>query len=114
MLAFGSDCPVEDLSPFLGIYAAVSRRRPMDGAPGPTGWYPGQKLTVPEAVYAYTLGAAPAAGKANRLGSLSSGKLADLVVLDRDTWAVEPAEIPGTRALGTMIGGRWVHRQELD
>jgi len=114
VLAFGSDCPVEDLSPFLGIYAAVSRRRLTDGAPGPAGWYPEQKLTVTEAVHAYTQGAAHVAGKGHRLGSLTPGKLADLVILDRDIWAVEPDEILDTRVLGTMIGGGWVHRQELD
>lgn len=112
VLAFGSDSPVEDLSPFLGIYAAVSRRRHIDGAPGPQGWYSEQRLTVTEAVYAYTMGAAYAAGMAHRIGSLSPGKLADLVVLDRDIWNVEPKEILNARPLGTMIGGQWVFRQD--
>jgi len=108
VLAFGSDSPVEDLSPFPGIYAAVTRRRPTDGGEG---WYPEQRLTVAEAVEAFTLGAARAAGAAGRLGSLASGKLADLVVLDRDIFKGEHEEIFKARPLGTMIGGRWVHRE---
>jgi predicted amidohydrolase YtcJ len=115
-LAFGSDSPVEDLSPFVGLYAAVTRRQPPLSSPleGGTegGWYPEQRLTVDEAVRAYTLGAAHAAGAAERLGSLSPGKLADLVVLDRDIFEVEHEEILETRSLGTMIGGRWVYRDE--
>jgi predicted amidohydrolase YtcJ len=110
VLAFGSDSPVEDLSPFPGLYAAVSRRRPGEGG---AGWYPEQQLTVAEAVEAYTLGAARAAGAAGRLGSLAPGKLADLVVLDRDIFEVEHEEILEARPLGTMIGGRWVYREEL-
>ena len=112
VLAFGSDCPVEELSPLLGIYAAISRRRHSDGSPGPQGWYPDQRLTVDEAVYAYTMGAAHAAGTTDGLGSLTPGKLADLVVLDRDIWNVPPEEIFTTRVLGTMIGGRWVYRHD--
>ena len=109
VLAFGSDCPVETMNPFVGIHAAVTRRR-ADGAPGPDGWHPEQRLTVAQAVYAYTMGAAHAAGLTHRLGSLSPGKLADLVVLDRDIFKVAPDEIAETRPLGTMIGGRWVYR----
>ncbi len=112
VLAFGSDSPVEELSPFAGLYAAVSRRRRSDGAPGPNGWYPEQRLTATEAVYAYTMGPALAAGMAHRLGSLSPGKLADLVVLDQDLWEVEPHEIADICPSGTMIGGQWVYRRD--
>jgi predicted amidohydrolase YtcJ len=108
LLAFGSDCPVEDLNPFLGIHAAVTRRRP-DGAPGPQGWYPEQRLTVEEAVRAYTLGPAQAVGMDDRLGSLSPGKLADLIVLDRDIFACDPMAIAETKVLATMIGGQFVY-----
>jgi predicted amidohydrolase YtcJ len=117
VLAFGSDSPVEDLSPFPGLYAAVTRRRPESSPPlggtggGQSGWYPEQRLTVAEAVSAYTLGAARAAGAEGRLGSLTPGKLADLVVLDRDIFEVEHEEILEARPLGTMIGGRWAHRE---
>jgi predicted amidohydrolase YtcJ len=106
-LAFGSDCPVEDLNPFLGIHAAVTRRR-VDGFPGPEGWYPEQRLTVAEAVRAYTLGTAYAAGLGDRLGSLAPGKLADLIVLDRDIFTCDPMAIAETQVLATMIGGRFV------
>jgi predicted amidohydrolase YtcJ len=106
-LAFGSDCPVEDLNPFLGIHAAVTRRR-VDGFPGPQGWYPEQRLTVEEAVCAYTLGAAYAAGLEDRLGSLTPGKLADLIVLDRDTFTCDPMAIAETQVEMTMIGGRFM------
>ena len=108
VLAFGSDCPVEDLNPFVGIHAAVTRRR-ADGFPGPQGWYPRQRLTVEEAVRAYTLGAAYAAGLEDRLGSLSPGKLADLIVLDRDIFACDPMAIGKTQVVATMIGGRFVY-----
>ena len=107
VLAFGSDCPVEDLNPFLGIHAAVTRARP-DGYGGPQGWHPEQRITVQEAVRAYTLGAAYAVGMEDRLGSLSPGKWADLVVLDRDIFTCDPTAIPETRVVGTMIGGEWV------
>jgi predicted amidohydrolase YtcJ len=112
VLAFGSDCPVEELSPFLGIFAAVTRRRHTDGHPGPEAWYPEQTLALNDAVYAYTMGAAHAAGLASRLGSLSPGKMADLVVLDRDIWHIDPQEIPHASSIGTMIEGQWVFRKE--
>jgi predicted amidohydrolase YtcJ len=107
-LAFGSDCPVEDLNPFLGIHAAVTRRR-VDGFPGPQGWYPEQRLTMEEAVRAYTLGAAYAAGLEDRLGMLAPGKLADLIVLDRDIFTCDPMAIAGTQVEMTMVGGRVVY-----
>ena len=80
-LAFGSDCPVEVCSPLAGIHAAVTRRR-ADGSPGNDGWHPEQRLTVAQAVHAYTLGAAYASGRESELGSVSAGKRADLTVLD--------------------------------
>ncbi|HIE39466.1 MAG TPA: amidohydrolase [Anaerolineales bacterium] len=107
VLAFGSDCPVEDLNPFLGIHAAATRTR-QDGYGGPQGWHPEQRISVEEAVRAYTWGAAYTAGSEDRLGSLSPGKWADLVVLDRDIFTCDPASIAETRVVGTMVGGRWV------
>ncbi len=108
VLAFGSDAPVEDWSPLRGIHAAVTRRRP-DGTPGAEGWYPAQRISVTEAVHAYTMGAAWAGGEEQIKGSLMSGKLADLVVLDRDIWAVDPMDIGQTQVVGTMVGGQWVY-----
>jgi predicted amidohydrolase YtcJ len=109
VLAFGSDAPVEDLNPFLGIHAAVTRQSPDAGVDEDV-WYPGQRVSVQEAVYAYTLGAAYAGGMEDRVGSLAPGKLADLVVLDRDIFGCDPSEIAHTRVLATMINGRFVHR----
>lgn len=107
VLAFGSDCPVEDLNPFLGLHSAITRTRP-DGYPGPEGWYPQQRITAEEAVRAYTWGAAYAAGLEDQLGSLTEGKLADLVVLDRNVFTCQPDATAQTRVVGTMIGGEWV------
>jgi predicted amidohydrolase YtcJ len=106
VLAFGSDSPVEDLNPFLGIQAAVTRTCP-DGYSGSGGWYPEQALSVDEAVKAYTEGAAYAVGMESKLGTLSAGKLADLVVLDQDIFACDPEGIAETSVLGTMIAGEW-------
>lgn len=82
-LAFGSDTPVETIAPLPGIHAAVTRRR-ADGSPGIDGWQPQERLTVDAAVGAYTLGAARAGGVEDRLGQLSAGFLADLIVLAED------------------------------
>ena len=108
-LAFGSDSPVESFNPFWGIHAAVTRRR-ADGSPGPDGWYPEQRLSVDEAVRGFTLGAAYAGYAEQRLGSLEAGKLADLVVVDRDLWGVDPMAIRDTRVLGTLVDGEWKFR----
>lgn len=108
-LAFGSDCPIETLDPLPGIHAAVTRRR-TDGSPGPDGWIPAQRLTVAQAVHAYTLGAAYASGEASVKGSLSPGKLADVVVLSQDIFQIEPMEILNTRVEMTLFDGRIVYR----
>src|SRR5690606_3548455 len=80
-LAFGSDAPVADPNPFLGIHAALVRRQPGD----PRGsWQPQESLPLEAALYAYTLGAAQSAGWDSTIGSLAPGKRADLIVLDRD------------------------------
>ncbi|MGD1996388.1 MAG: amidohydrolase [Anaerolineae bacterium] len=107
VLAFGSDCPVEDMNPFLGIQAAATRVCP-DGYGGSEGWHAEQRLTVEEAVRGYTSGAACAVGAEDRLGALAPGWWADLVVLDRDILTCDPAAIGETQVVGTMIEGRWV------
>jgi predicted amidohydrolase YtcJ len=109
LLAFGSDSPVESFNPFLGIHAAVTRRR-TDGSPQPEGWYPEQRLTVEEAVYGFTMGAAYASYEEKRKGSLTPGKLADLIVLDRDIFTIDPMEIAETQVLATIIDGQFVWR----
>ena len=110
-LAFGSDAPVETLSVMAGIHAAATRRRP-DGAPGPAGWYGEQRLSVEEAVYAYTVGAAFASGEEALKGSLAPGKVADLAVLSQDIFSIDPMAILETEVVGTMVGGEWVHGLE--
>jgi hypothetical protein len=111
VLAFGSDSPVEDLNVMKGIHAAVTRRR-ADGSPGADGWYPEQRLTVDEAVFAYTAGAAYASGEEAIKGTLSPGKLADLVVLSHDIFAIAPMAILDTKVMGTMFDGRFVYNHE--
>jgi predicted amidohydrolase YtcJ len=111
-LAFGSDCPIETLDPLAGIHAAVTRRR-ADGSPGPEGWIPAQRLTVTEAVHAYTLGAAYASGEVHRKGSLLPGKLADLVVLSQDIFLCDPMEIVDTRVEMTVFDGQIVYEDRI-
>ena len=109
VLALGSDAPVEPYDPLAGIHAAVTRRR-TDGSPGPDGWYPEQCLSVHEAVYAYTMGAAYAAYEEKQKGSLTPGKLADLVIVDRDIFKIDPMEILHAKVVGTLVDGRFVWR----
>ncbi|HEY73013.1 MAG: amidohydrolase [Chloroflexi bacterium] len=106
-LALGSDCPVANPNPMFGIHAAVTRQQ-RDGDPQ-GGWYPGQRLTVAEAVWGYTMGAALVAGREAELGSITPGKLADLTVLDRDIFAIEPMEIAEAQVVMTVFDGRVVY-----
>ncbi|MCW1967815.1 MAG: amidohydrolase [Anaerolineae bacterium] len=105
-LAFGSDAPVEPFDPFLGLYAAVTRRR-ADGSPGPDGWQPEQRLSIEEAIYGYTMGAAYAGGSEREVGSLEAGKLADFVVLSQDLTAIAPEQILKTKVERVMVGGEF-------
>lgn len=108
-LAFGSDAPVERLEPLLGIHAAVTRQNEQ-GDP-PDGWYPEQRISVMDAVRAYTLGAAMASGDAARAGSLSIGKRADAVVLSQNIFEIPPREILNTHLVYTISGGKIVHQR---
>ncbi|MFQ5690189.1 MAG: amidohydrolase [Gemmatimonadota bacterium] len=115
LLSFGSDWPGTNAAwypakPLLGIYAAVTRQT-LNGEPA-GGWHPEQRVDVETALRAYTLHNAYAAGEEALKGSLEPGKLADLVVLDRDPFRVPPAEIKDIRILITMVGGRVVYRSE--
>jgi predicted amidohydrolase YtcJ len=103
-LAFGSDAPVEDPNPFHGVFAAMTRTR-ADGTPS-GGWQPRQRLSVGEALTAYTLGSAFAAGEEHRKGVLAPGKLADFIVLDTDPFAEPPEAVRRTTVLTTVVGGR--------
>lgn len=110
-LAFGSDAPVESPNPFLGLHAAVTRRR-ADGSPGADGWYPEQRLSLLEALQGFTTGAAYAASMEDRLGRLAPGFLADLLVLDRDPFNTPPQELQHIRPQRTMVSGEWVYRRD--
>lgn len=111
-LAFGSDCPIETLDPLAGIHAAATRRR-VDGSPGPDGWIPAQRVSVNQAVQAYTLGAAHASGEASLKGSLVAGKFADVVVLTQDIFRIDPMEIANTRVAMTVFDGQVVYARDL-
>jgi len=108
-LAFGSDAPVEPFEPIRGIHAAVTRRR-VDGSPGPNGWYAQQRLSIDEAVRAFTLGPAKATGQELLLGSIESGKFADLTIFEQDIYEVDPDDLLETAIAGTMIGGSFRFR----
>jgi predicted amidohydrolase YtcJ len=110
MLAFGSDWTVAPLDPVLGIYAAVTRRT-LDGK-NPGGWVPEQKITVEEAVRAYTTGSAYAEFAENVKGSITPGKLADLVLLSQDIFKIDPVEIENVRVTMTITGGRVVYERK--
>jgi predicted amidohydrolase YtcJ len=106
-IAAGSDFPVESHNPFLGLYAAITRQNEK-GEP-PAGWRSEQRMTREEALRAFTLDAARAAFEEELKGSLTAGKLADFVVIDRDVMTCEPREILQTRVLMTVIGGEAVY-----
>jgi len=105
-LAFGTDWAVAPLNPLLGIYAAVTRAT-LDGK-YPGGWFPEQKLTVAEAVEAYTMGSAFAEFQDKEKGSITPGKLADMVLLSDDIFSIEPDKIKGVRVVETIVGGKVV------
>jgi predicted amidohydrolase YtcJ len=110
VLAFGSDWFVAPMSPLMGIYAA-STRRTLDGK-HPEGWVPEQKISVAEAVHAYTVGSAYASMEERVKGSLEPGKLADLAVLSEDIFKVDPVEIQNTKVDLTIFDGKIVFERK--
>jgi predicted amidohydrolase YtcJ len=109
-LVFGSDAPVDAYPPLVGIHAAVTRRR-ADGSPGPEGWQGQERLTVAEAVDAYTYWPAYAAGEEAYRGSITPGKVADLVLLEEDIFRMDPMAIHDTPVALTVLDGKVVHRR---
>ena len=108
-LAFGTDWTVAPLDPMLSIYAAVTRRT-LDGK-NPDGWIPEQKITVEEAVRAYTVGSAYAEFQEGSKGTITAGKLADIVMLSQDLFRIEPREIEKVKVVLTIMDGRIVYQE---
>jgi predicted amidohydrolase YtcJ len=109
-LAFGSDWPVAPMVPLMGIYAAATRRT-LDGK-HPDGWVPEQKITVAEAIRAYTIGSAFASFDEKIKGSIEPGKLADLVVLSDDILLIDPAAIANTKVQMTVFDGKVIYERK--
>ena len=112
-LPLSSDFPGETLNPFYGIYAAITRQDPQGNPEG--SWYPEQRLTLQEALHGYTIEAAYAEFEENVKGSLQTGKLADLIVIDKDITklAATPKEILSIKVLKTFISGKLVYEAAI-
>jgi predicted amidohydrolase YtcJ len=105
VVPFGTDYPVEPVTPFRGLYAAVTRQ----SEDGTRTYFPEEKLTIAQALFAYTQAAAYAEFAETKKGKLVPGDYADLVILDRDPLKATPQEILATRVLRTIVGGRTVY-----
>jgi predicted amidohydrolase YtcJ len=110
-LAFGSDFPVEVVNPFWGVYAALTRQDERGHPPG--GWHPDQRMTLDETLHAFTSGAAHAAFDEDRLGALKVGMRADVTVVDRDLFKVEPMKVLRSRVTMTIVDGEAVFDREM-
>jgi predicted amidohydrolase YtcJ len=111
ILAFGSDSPVAPMNPLWGIWAAVTRRT-ADGK-NPNGWIPEQKITVDEAVRAFTYGSAYAEFQENVKGTLEIGKLADMVIISDDIFSIDSVKIAEAKVEITIVGGKVVYKMDL-
>jgi predicted amidohydrolase YtcJ len=109
-LAFGSDWPVVTLDPWIGLQLAVTRQT-LEGKPA-GGFHPEQRVTLAEAIAAYTLGAAFAGRREKTEGSLEPGKVADLIVVSQNVLEIDPHKIAATKVVTTMVGGRVVYQSE--
>lgn len=109
LVVFGSDAPVERIDPLPGIHAAVTRQR-ANGFPDEDGWYPQERLTMEETLYAFTKAAAITAGQKKTQGSVTPGMLADLTIFEQDLFEVPPDELLDVGISGTIVGGIFRHR----
>lgn len=109
-LALGTDWNVAPLNPMLTLYAATTRAT-LDGK-NPKGWFPEQKLTIQEAIEAYTMGSAYAEFQENEKGSITTGKLADMVLLSDDVLSIDPVKIRDVKVLNTWVGGKLTYDAE--
>ena len=105
-LIFGSDAPVDTANPFIGIYAAVSRK-PLGCAPDADSWVPDQRINLQEAFNAYSVWPAQSTGLGSKLGKLLPGYLADLIVLDKNPFLIDNSELPAIKPSGVMVNGKW-------
>ncbi len=110
-ICFGTDWPVEPLDPMRGLYSAVTRRDIETGQPE-EGWFPDQRLSIEEAIYLYTLGAAYAEFQEDVKGSIVPGKYADMVLVSKDLLRVPPEEILTAEVVLTIVGGKIVFQKE--
>jgi len=108
-LAFGTDYPVEVVSPFRGLYACVTRQLP-DGTPA-GGWQPQEKISLDACIRAYTSDSAYAEFEEGKKGELKVGEYADFVILSNDLTKVPPASILNTEVIRTVVGGRTVYEK---
>jgi predicted amidohydrolase YtcJ len=104
-LAFGTDYPVEPVTPFRGLYAAITRK----SENGKQEYFPAQRLTMDQAIAAYTTGSAFAEFEEKEKGQIVPGMLADFIVLDRDVTSVSPEKLLGAKVLRTVVGGKTVY-----
>lgn len=109
VLAFGSDAPVESPNPFLGISAAVTRKK-VGQKDGGEGWIPKEKITLAEAISAYTFGPAYASYREHELGKIEPGYYADLIVLEENPFDVDPNHLYRIQPCATMVAGQWRYR----
>jgi predicted amidohydrolase YtcJ len=109
VLANGSDFPVEEPNPMLGLYASITRQDPAGRPAG--GWMPGERMSRDEMLKSFTWNAAYASHAEKDLGSLEVGKLADMVLLDKNVMTVDPRDILSAQALMTLIGGEVVYEK---
>ena len=107
-LALGSDFPVEPANPFYGLHAAVTRQD-RQGQP-PEGWRSGEAMTLQQALAGFTTDAAWAGSAENKVGSLQTGRWADFLLLDRDPFAIAPAELFQVKVEETWLSGRRVYQ----
>ncbi len=109
MLAFGTDYPVVDFNPFPSLYAAVTR---CDDEGVPTGINPEECISLHEALTAYTAGAANAYGRLDDIGTIEKGKLADIIVVDRNLFEVDPGEIKDALVALTVVDGKIIYESQ--
>ena len=107
IMAFGTDAPVWNLNPMEGVYAAITRQQPWDAQPA-GGFVPEQRISMAQALQAYTYGSARVENFEDRIGTLEAGKLADIVIMDRNLFAATPEEVLAAKPTHTFVDGKVV------